>query len=861
MDNFEELKKRRELFEYKGIKVFIDLSLLTALNGKRAIKEKNEKEFGNLIFLLSIFSILINLFLLFIEGELLLINILNPKTLLQLLPTLMLLGVLSGLYFKRDKNLIDNTRIKLSLENIRTDIEKRLNNNYLINDFIDYQATLILNSSLIDLNSNFIKDISLKLLSDSNIKNILTTRLGIAPNELVSKLDGFRGETAVNGYIDFFTRIFNESMVLNLKNINKYSIFFVLIKFYLRDYLWDYKITDVELDGVRKWFINENQKREYFNKWKLLSKLKPSGDVNLSYTSKGTPTLDSLGEDLTNNKSSRDFVVSIGRDDEMRRLVTLLERETYTAVMLLGDSGTGKTRFIKYLATKMVVEDMPQALREYRLVLVNFNKLFSEKEDINDLKGTIIKIFSEIQSSGNIILVLEKFSSIFSFREEIKSELVSLIVDLLNKTKIKIIASDNFANFQTYIKPYRELVSKFDILEFKEADPQVALQILADESEAISKKYSIEIGFSALKRIIDYSYRFDYEKLMPQKGIDILLENVIEVKSKKLNYLDSSAIEEYLKMKLGVSVGAVKRDESEILMSLETNLSNQVIGQDEAISSIVSAIKRNRGGLNNKNRPVASFLFYGPTGVGKTELAKSLALNYYGSDKFMVRINMSEYSEEENLRRLIGYLNEEGEFVGGFLSEAVRARPFSLILLDEIEKANPKVLDLFLQVLDDGFLIDSLSRRVDFTNTIIIMTSNTASKEIEKLYKERKSYTEIKEVSMEVLKQNFRLEFLNRFDKIVLFRHLTIIEVSKVVEKFLREINIKLSERGIVLNWDSDTLSKLSQLGYDLSFGARELRRVVQENIEDKIADRIITGNIKDGSNVTLKGLDIVSEG
>jgi len=329
---------------------------------------------------------------------------------------------------------------------------------------------------------------------------------------------------------------------------------------------------------------------------------------------------------------------------------------------------------------------------------------------------------------------------------------------------------------------------------------------------------------------------------------------MVKAQENGLEFISQELVEAIVSSKVGVNVGSIEDKEADLLINLEDELHKRIIGQDDAVKAVSAALRRSRAGLAGSKRPIASFLFFGPTGVGKTELAKAVAHTYYGNEKLMIRVDMSEYQEEENLKRLIGH-PDAGEFEGGYLTEAVRSKPFSLVLLDEIEKANPRVLDLFLQILDEGSVTDGLGRTIDFSNTILIATSNAASAEIADLIEAGKKYKEVFAKVMPTLRKFMRVEFLNRFDRVIMFKPLLRIEIERIAALLMEKEKVSLSEKGINLVFEKKLLEELAELGYNPLYGARELRRVIQDNVEDKIASMIIKKEVKSGGELVLHSL------
>ncbi|MDQ7021314.1 MAG: AAA family ATPase [Candidatus Dojkabacteria bacterium] len=525
---------------------------------------------------------------------------------------------------------------------------------------------------------------------------------------------------------------------------------------------------------------------------------------------------------------------------------------------MLGEPGVGKTFFLRYLATRMVVEDVPESLYDYRLVVVDLNRTMSVSGSVDGFKSVLNTMFEEVISSGNIILVFEDIGQIFGLRDEGRAEVISLISGMINKYNIKVLATASKREYESRMKTNKGFSSLFEVITIEEPSNNIAFQIVMDFVPFLEKENKITVRSEAVKRIVEFGENIMHERVMPDKGIVLLEDAILQAKAKGLDFLDDKTVNEIFEKEIGVNVGEISEDESKTLINLEETMHERVIGQDKAILGVANALRRARSGITSGKRPIASFLFYGPTGVGKTEVAKTLAETYYGDENLMIRVDMSEYQEEINLDRLIGYTDADGNFLGGYLTEAVRTKPFSLILLDELEKANPKVLDLFLQVLDEGRLTDGLGREVNFRNTVLIATSNAGSRQIADLIIKGKKYKEVNKAVEPVLREVFRVEFLNRFDKVVMFKPLSKIEVSQIAHLMLKGVNKRLEEKGIVIKWDMRTLGVLAEEGYNSVYGARELRRTIQDEIEDKIAQLIISNKVTSGSEIFFSGTEVV---
>lgn len=852
MKYIEEIDTTQE--ELKNIRITINWGYLVSGKGLRRVENVFQVILGKVLFW---FILIVNIGI--IVSELrrgyLLKRIYDTEGISAFIFWIFSLVFLYALYLLRDRGTFLDKARKQNLHIVEQNLKDGSQISKIeITDYMNHNLLWVVDYVLNISHKNYLEELLKKLLKLQKARGIIE-RLGLELEDLdfgvLSTLSDADTKTQIMR--DLLHESFTFAYTNGFKYVGEDAFMFVFIRKFYAKYLERFNILIKDFEGIRVWLSNEALKQRYVERWKQRISIKPKSTVNRAYTSRFTPTLNQYARDFTTGVIQGDFKLSIAREGELAKMITVLEKGEKSAVLLVGEPGVGKTTLLKSLAVRMVVEEVPPKLQDQRLVAFDFNKAFTSTKDIDSFKKMLRDVFEEVSRSGNVILVLDNINQLLNLRQEISGEIVNVIVDSYDSSNMRLIATTDRSQFVRFIRPHKALTGMFTQVEMDIPSDEVAVQIVMDEVGRIEGEYGVKIAYSAIKASVELSHKFSHDRVLPDKAIDILKETVVNFKhlagQKPLEYDEVAKV---ISSKVGVKLGSISDDEAIKLTRLEEEMHKRVIDQNEAVNAVSGALRRSRSGISEEGRPIASFLFFGPTGVGKTEVAKTVADVYYGSEDRMVRIDMSEYHEADNLKRLIGFTSPKGSFEGGFLTEPVHKDPFSMVLLDELDKANPKVLDLFLQVLDEGYLDDGLGRRVDFSNSIIIATSNAGSSVIANLIERGKNYKEVSKRALEELKKVFRIELLNRFDKIIMFKPLNPEEIKLVARKFVEQVSLKLSDKGIKLTYGDELLAKLARLGYNPIFGAREMRRVVQEEVENKVADMIVRGEVRAGGEVRL---------
>ena len=637
-----------------------------------------------------------------------------------------------------------------------------------------------------------------------------------------------------------------------------------------------------------------------------------------------TPTLDKLARDLTKVAREDNPDPVVGRDKEIKRVIQILSRRTKNNPVLVGEPGVGKTAIVEGFAQMIVHEEVPSDMVGSRLMMLDMGSLVAGTKYRGEFEDRLKKVIDEIYNDGHVILFIDELHTLVGAGgAEGAIDASNILKPALARGELQLIGATTLDEYQKHIEADSALERRFATVTVEEPTKDVAMKILQGIRPKYEKYHHIKITDSALESAVNLSDRYITDRFLPDKAIDLMdeaaamtridgqgrntahakhlreLEDLREQKelaienqdfdqAAKLRQqelslknkvdqedarrqkmedqdeyalkIDENDIAKVVSEWTGVPLTQLKKKESERLVHLEKGLHERVIGQDEAVSALARAIRRARSGLKDPKRPIGSFMFLGPTGVGKTELAKALAQEMFGSEENMIRIDMSEYQERYSASRLVGaapgYVGYEE---GGQLTEKVRQHPYSVVLLDEVEKANVDIFNLLLQVLDDGFLTDSKGRKVDFRNTILIMTSNLGATQLrdEKTVgfgaqDVQDNFAAMKEAINAQLKQHFRPEFLNRIDETIVFHSLTKNDLHKIVKLLVKKLENRLVEQNVTLKFTPAAIDLIAQDGYNPEYGARPLRRSIQTLVEDPLSMALLSGDIQSGDVVTV---------
>ena len=636
-----------------------------------------------------------------------------------------------------------------------------------------------------------------------------------------------------------------------------------------------------------------------------------------------TTVLNQFGEDITVQAEDGKFDNIIGREDEIERIIQILSRRTKNNPCLIGEPGVGKTAIVEGLAERIVSGEVPENLKDKRIVSIDISGMVAGAKYRGDFEERIKKVLNEVKKVGDVILFIDEIHTIVGAgAAEGAIDAANILKPLLARGEIQLIGATTIEEYRKYIEKDSALERRFSPVDVGEPTEAETIEIIKGIRDKYEAHHNVKITDEAINSAVTLSVRYITDRFLPDKAIDLIDEAASQVrinlftepdtikvmgekidiimnekeeaiynqdferaanlrdkekeareelnmemnkwkkiKNKDITEIGEENIAEIISKWTGIPIQKLTENENQKLKHLEEMLQKRIVGQNEAVQVVAKAIRRGRVGLKDPKRPIGSFLFLGPTGVGKTELSKALAEILFDNENSMIRLDMSEYMEAHSVSKLIGsppgYIGYDG---GGQLTEKVRRKPYSVILFDEIEKAHPDVMNLLLQILEDGRLTDSQGREVNFKNTIIIMTSNLGARYITEKkslgfgnVENEKEYEDIKKEVIKELKKELRPEFINRIDEIIVFHKLSEEDIKQITNIMLKQVEERLKNQKYIVEIDDGVVKAILKQGYDNNFGARPLRRTIQNLVEDRISEEILSGNLKKNKKWILK--------
>lgn len=618
-----------------------------------------------------------------------------------------------------------------------------------------------------------------------------------------------------------------------------------------RSILIEAELKTEDVENLTWWWESNERKlaeRKKFWEYKNLVRM---GSMAKEWSSGYTINLDQYAIDWTDIVRQRGFEDIIGHQKEIDQIERSLARGEYSNVLLIGDPGSGRGAIIQALAQRILFGESLPELNYKRVVELDLALLVSRCQGKDDAGRVLETVFHEAFSASNIILVIQNLHNFVGGGRTGPGtiDISGIITNYLQAPRFKVLAVTNFSEFHKIVdtSPVAPFFEKVEISQISQNETIMLLELFIPGWEAKYKKF---ISYPAIKELVAKADRYMPALPFPKKATDLMEEVLISVSQNKEEILLPKHVAQIISEKTEIPVGQLSAQEKQILLNLEDLLHQRIINQEEAIKEVASSLRRARSDISIRTGPMGTFLFLGPTGVGKTETAKALAAVYFGDEERIVRLDLSEYQNPKDIDRLIGSSQEQSFFVN-----QVRETPFSLVLLDEIEKANPNILNLFLRILDEGFMTDGLGRKISFLNTVIIATSNAGYQIILDAIEKNVEMPKIRENLLDYVLENgiFRPEFINRFDAMVVFKSLTKDNLLGIADLLLKKLKKNLMEKGIELVITDPLKEEIVELGYDPIFGARQMRRVIQDKVENVLALGLLSGELKRGVKVEIQ--------
>lgn len=666
------------------------------------------------------------------------------------------------------------------------------------------------------LNSEVKKIVRLSGKNSENLKKLLWQDQAV---KQILKLTEITEDLSVNLELsDWLVKAKEEALTLKAEYVGTKHLLLALLK--QED--WRYE----EAKSTVKWLEAQSRWGKTPFIWDKSYEPRPIGGIDRAWTGIPTPTLDKFSLDLTKMAQKHQLPEMFGKEEVTDQMSQVLSRREKNNVLVIGEPGSGKSTLVKSLAQEIVRGVKAKSLRFKRLISLDISRLAAGANDAV-LNQRITEIIAEIKAAGNIILFVDEVHNLAMINQDSaeSSDIFMALEPSLSEGEFQFIGATTTDNYKKYLEPNEAFSRLFEVVDLAEATPRQTMEILQYLAWEQQQTEAVTVTLMALQTIIELSQALIHDRVLPDKAVNILDEAVAVVKSKDLNLVTVAEVRQLLTKKTKVPLNKLTGDDVKLLLNLEKKLHQRVIGQDKAITAIASAIRRARTGLKDQHKPIASFLFAGPTGVGKTETAKTLASEFFGSEKVMIRLDMSEFQTVESVDRLLE-----------LLTDAVGHQPYTLILLDEIEKAHAKIINLFLQVLDDARLTNLNGKTADFANTIIIATTNVGTS-----LKNNPKGAEV----LEKIEAHFPPEWLNRFTGLIVFDPLSEKEVEAVVKLKLNKLSRELLKQELEISFDEAVIKQLSREGFSTKWGGRQVDRIIQERVANVIAEKILKGEVK----------------
>ncbi len=697
------------------------------------------------------------------------------------------------------------------------------------------------------------------LLKEAKEMDFVFHRILIDKEQSVRELENMfreRGRVSESGYSECFSKTiidaFNIARERGNERVMNEDIFVALSEHneYLQNNLYQKGLQKKDVFELTSWQIRTKKQED---PW-LYKNLIKRGRIGIEWASGYTPFLEDFSIDWTSAMKFAGFPETVGHKREAESLERVLSRSEINSAVLVGEPGAGRKSIIqKIIKRSFLGEGLPE-INHRRFLELDLLAVATRAQGIEETEKILDEIFREAANAGNIILVINDFHNFIGGEQKPGViDISGVLSSYLHIPQFRVIGVTSYLGFRQKIEQSSSVLSLLEKIEVKEATEDDTLLLLEREAVFLERKYRKLITFSAIKKTISLSARYIQNAPFPEKAMDILEETVVHVNQKRKDVVLASDVERIVSERTEIPVGEADAKEKDVLLNMEDLLHERLVNQNEAVKAVSLALRRSRADVDTRKSLIGSFLFLGPTGVGKTEMAKAIASIYFGAEKKVNRIDMSEFQSISDISRLIGSSTEDGVLASG-----VRDDPFSLILLDEIEKAHPDILNLFLQVLDEGHLTDGKGRKVDFQNSMLIATSNAGYQTILQAVEEKEDFAETKKKILKKLFRDsvFRPEFVNRFDEVVLFEPLSKEDLLLVAQLELDKMAKSLAKKDMEFNITEELKKKIVEISYDPVFGAREMQRAIQNNIGDSLSSAILKGDLNRGDSFTINAED-----